>query len=211
MSEPALVESATEEQIQEAISQDSRTQLQRMIAGELYHATDPEISAAAAHAKALAQRFNTVDLSDPQAEDAARAVLTELLGSYPASAKIIANTQVDYGFNIHIGEDVFINFDSILLDVCPITIGDGTLIGPRAQLLTPLHPARNHALRRAGYEYGAPITLGENCWLGGGVTVCPGVTIGSNTVIGAGSVVTRDIPAGVFAAGSPARIIRELA
>ena len=210
MAEPAFVDTASVEEVRAAISQDSRSQMQRMIAGELYHASDPEIATAAARAKALAQRFNAVDLAAPDAEGAAREVLGELLGSYPASAKIVANLQVDYGFNVHLGEDAFINFDAILLDVCPITIGDGTLIGPRAQLLTPLHPAANHTLRRAGYEYGAPITLGENCWLGGGVTVCPGVTIGSNTVIGAGSVVTRDIPAGVFAAGSPARVIREL-
>ncbi|MGW4244650.1 DapH/DapD/GlmU-related protein, partial [Nocardia sp. NPDC004722] len=100
--------------------------------------------------------------------------------------------------------------DAIVLDCAPVTIGDDVSIGPRAQLLTALHPMTDHDLRRERWETAAPITIGDNVWLGGGVIVCAGVTIGAHTVVGAGSVVTRDLPEKVFAAGNPARVIRTL-
>ncbi|GAA4472606.1 hypothetical protein GCM10023094_04890 [Rhodococcus olei] len=118
--------------------------------------------------------------------------------------------QCDYGQYIHIGANSFLNYDAILMDCAPITIGDDVSIGPRAQLLIALHPMADHEARRRRWETAAPITLGSNVWMGGGVTVCPGVTVGDNTVIGAGSVVTKDVPAHVFAAGNPCRVIKPL-
>ena len=118
--------------------------------------------------------------------------------------------RVDYGPNIHLGDGVFLNVDATILDVCPVRIGKDTRIGPGVQILTPLHPLTDHALRATGWEYGAPITIGENCWFGGNVTVCAGVTIGDNVVVGAGSVVTRDLPSNVLAVGTPAKVVREL-
>ncbi|HEY4841978.1 MAG TPA: sugar O-acetyltransferase, partial [Terriglobales bacterium] len=114
----------------------------------------------------------------------------------------------DYGSNIELGERVFFNFNCIVLDVCRVRIGDFTLFGPGVQLLTPVHPF-NAALRRK-QEYGRPIDIGSDVWVGAGALVLPGVSIGSRSVIGAGSVVTRDIPEGVFAAGNPCRVIREV-
>ena len=115
----------------------------------------------------------------------------------------------DYGLNISIGEGSFVNFDCVFLDLAPIRIGRHTLIGPKVQLLTALHPF-DAAQRRTGLEAGRPITVGDDCWLGGGVIVCPGVAIGDRSVIGAGAVVTRDIPADSVAVGNPARVIRTL-
>ncbi|MEE0622709.1 MAG: sugar O-acetyltransferase, partial [Alistipes onderdonkii] len=115
----------------------------------------------------------------------------------------------DYGYNIHMGEGSFVNFDCVFLDLAPIRIGCGTLIGPKVQLLTAHHPF-DAATRGTALEAGKPIVIGDHCWLGGGVIVCPGVTIGDRAVVGAGSVVTRDIPADSVAAGNPARIIRPL-
>jgi maltose O-acetyltransferase len=114
----------------------------------------------------------------------------------------------DYGSNIELGERVFFNFNCIVLDVCRVRIGDYTLFGPGVQVLTPMHPL-DAALRRK-QEYGRPIDIGADVWVGAGALILPGVTIGSGTVIGAGSIVTRDIPANVFAAGNPCRVIREI-
>jgi maltose O-acetyltransferase len=115
----------------------------------------------------------------------------------------------DYGSNIELGDRVFFNFNCIVLDVCRVTIGDYTLFGPAVQILTPMHPL-NAELRRK-QEYGKPIEIGSDVWVGGGALILPGVRIGSRSVIGAGSVITRDIPEGVFAAGNPCRVIREIA
>jgi maltose O-acetyltransferase len=117
---------------------------------------------------------------------------------------------VDYGENLHIGARTFINYNLTALDVATITIGEDCQIGPNVQLLTPTHP-REPQPRRDHLEAAAPITIGDNVWLGGGVIVCPGITIGDDSVIGAGAVVARDIPAGVLAVGNPARVIRKLA
>ena len=181
--------------------------LQRMIAGQLYRADDSEIRAASIAGKSAAQAINRLDFDDDETRNR---MLAELLGTFGEGATVIPDITVDYGFNIHIGDHTFVNFHSVFLDVCPITIGDHCQIGPRAQFLTPLHPIDNVDLRAAEWEYGAPITLEDNVWLAGGVTVCAGVTIGADTVVGAGSVVTRDLPPGVVAVGSPARVIREL-
>jgi maltose O-acetyltransferase len=133
-----------------------------------------------------------------------------LIGSLGDGCVILPRLQCDYGAQIDIGAGCFINYDAILLDCAPITIGDNVSIGPRAQLVTALHPVDDYEARRAGWESAAPIVLGDNVWLAAGVIVCPGVSIGANSVIGAGSVVIDDIPAGVLAAGNPCRVTREL-
>lgn len=184
-----------------------RAMFDRMNGGQLYQVDDPVIREAHLHGKSLAQQYNRLDFTDMAGRER---ILTELLGTYDPSVTLIPDIFMDYGHNIHFGRDCFVNTHGVFLDICPIVMGEGVLIGPNAQLLAALHPMENHQLRRAGYEYGGPITIGDNTWLGGGVTVCPGVTIGANSVIGTGSVVTRDVPEGVVAVGTPARVVREL-
>lgn len=176
----------------------------RMLRGELYLDQAPELLAERERCQQLTGFFNE------SAEPERFAILTKLLGAVGPGTRIMPRFQCDYGYLIRIGRDCFLNYDAILLDCAPITLGDNVFIGPRAQLLTALHPMQDHEARRQGWESAAPITLGDNVWMGGGVIVCPGVSIGENTVIGAGSVVTRDVPAGVFAAGNPCRVLREL-
>ncbi|MFF0610736.1 sugar O-acetyltransferase [Nocardia tengchongensis] len=179
----------------------------RMLAGRLYRDNDPELVAERRRCQQLLDMFNATGAG----QDAQRRVLLEeLLGEIGEGSWIMPRFQCDYGHLIRLGRNSFLNYDAIILDCAPVTIGDDVSIGPRAQLLTALHPMEDHELRRQRWETAAPITIGDNVWLGGGVIVCPGVTIGSNTVVGAGSVVTRDLPEKVFAAGNPARVIREL-
>lgn len=180
-------------------------QRDRMLRGDWYKDSDPELVAERRRCQTLLDRFNTTP-----AEDERQAVLGDLLGSVGAGSWIVPRFQCDYGYLIRLGANSFLNYDAILMDCAEITIGDDVSIGPRTQLLTALHPIDDHEMRRQRWERAAPIAIGDNVWLGGGVIVCAGVTIGSNTVVGAGSVVPRDLPAGVLAAGNPARVIREL-
>jgi maltose O-acetyltransferase len=174
-----------------------------MRAGDLYIADDPRIDAEQALAHERMARFNA---GAPQDRDR---LLRELLGHVGEGVVVRPTLRVDYGTNISIGDKTFVNFDCVFLDVAPITIGAHCQLATRVQLLTPSHPI-DPGPRRAGWESAAPITLGDNVWLGGGAIVCPGVTIGADTVVGAGAVVTRDLPPGVVAVGSPARILREI-
>lgn len=137
-------------------------------------------------------------------------VLHKLFASCGTDVEIVPRFRCSYGFNITVGDDVYVNADGFLMDDGPITLGSGVRIGPSAVLATALHPIDDHALRRSGAERTAPIVIGENCWLGSNVTVGAGVTIGRNTVVGAGSVVVRDLPDHVVAVGSPAIPIRDL-
>lgn len=187
-------------------STDTRSQRERMLAGDLYVADDPQLAAESRRAAILMQQFNTSDPADPHAR---RAVLSELLGSFGEGSEIRPPLYCDYGYQIRVGARTFINYGAVLLDVATITIGEDVQIGPNVQLLTPTHPLDPDA-RRAKLEAARPITIGDNVWLGGGVIVLPGVTIGENTVVGAGAVVTRDLPANVVAVGNPARVIRRL-
>ena len=186
---------------------DARTQRERMLAGDLYTADDPELARDSQRAQTLVQQFNGSVPSDP---DARRRILDDLLGSLGDGAEIRPPFHCDYGYQTHIGARTFVNFGLVALDVAPIRIGDDVQIGPHVQLLTPTHPLEPE-LRRAKWEAAEPITIGDNVWLGGGVVVCPGVSIGADTVVGAGSVVLRDVPACVLAAGVPARVVRSLA
>ena len=167
---------------------------------------NPAYEAEIRRAKDACHRFNQLSPNDREAH---LAILRELLGEMGRETVITPPFWCDYGYNIHIGEGSFVNFDCVFLDLAPIRIGRNTLIGPKVQLLTPHHPL-DPDLRATGREAGKPITIGDNCWLGGGVIVCPGVRIGNGAIIGAGSVVTRDIPADSVAVGNPARVTRTL-
>lgn len=179
---------------------------QRMLRGELYVADDPEIQAEQARAQELMERYNATRHAEPKLRDA---LLRELLGEVGDGVVVRPPLWVDYGSHISIGAGTFVNYDCVMLDVAPIRIGAACQLATRIQLLTATHPIDPEP-RRVGWESAAPITLGDNVWLGGGAIVCPGVTIGDNTVVGAGAVVTRDLPAGVVAVGTPARVVREI-
>jgi maltose O-acetyltransferase len=181
------------------------TEREKMIAGELYDPLDPELSAARERARDLCQTLNATRESDREAR---RAILRDLFAKGGDTVWMQPPFFCDYGSNIELGERVFFNFNCVVLDVCPIRIGDFTLFGPAVQIYTPMHPL-DPVLRRS-QEYGKPVTIGSDVWVGGGALILPGVTIGSRSVIGAGSVVTRDIPEAVFAAGNPCRVIRQL-
>ncbi|MEU6407331.1 sugar O-acetyltransferase [Microbispora sp. NPDC046933] len=185
---------------------DSRTNRERMLAGDLYIADDPESARRARRAARLADAYHRAALAD---ESAARSILTELVGSLGEGAVVRPPLYVDYGENITIGARTFVNYNLTALDVAPITIGEDCQIGPNVQLLTPTHPVDPEP-RRAKLEAAEPITIGDNVWIGGGAIILPGVTIGDNSVIGAGAVVTRDVGANVVVVGNPARVIRRL-
>ena len=185
---------------------DPRTNRERMLAGDLYSADDPESGRRAQRAVRLADASHRAAVED---EAAARPLLEALIGDRGQDAVVKPPLFVDYGEHISIGARTFVNYNLTALDVAPITIGEDCLLGPNVQLLTPTHPIDPRP-RRDKLEAARPITIGDNVWLGGGVIVCPGVTIGDNSVVGAGSVVTRDIPANVVAVGNPARVLREI-
>lgn len=181
------------------------TERERMLAGELYDAMDPELVAGRDRARDLCQSLNATREAEV---DARRVILRELFGKGGGSVWMQPPFWCDYGTNIELGERVFFNFNCVVLDVCRVRIGDFTLFGPGVQVLTPVHPM--NAAERRLKEYGKPIDIGADVWVGGSALILPGVTIGSRAVIGAGSVVTRDVPEGVFAAGNPCRVIREI-
>ena len=185
------------------------TAKQKMLAGELYLADDPELIADSRRAMRLTAAYNATDAADDADDKRRRDLLVELLGSVGEDVHLRPPLRVDYGYGLHIGARTFANFGLVALDVAEIRIGQDVQIGPNVQLLTPTHPVEAEP-RRAKWESAAPITIGDNVWLGGGVIVCPGVTIGENTVVGAGAVVTRDLPADVVAVGNPARVVRAL-
>jgi maltose O-acetyltransferase len=188
----------------EPFADDPRSNRERMLAGDLYIADDPELGERIRRAERLSAEFAELW---PHDRDAARAVLITLLGGLGDGTVVRAPIYVDYGDQLTIGAHGFVNFGLVALDVAPITIGDDCQIGPNVQLLAATHPTEPEP-RRAKLESAAPITIGDNVWLGGGAIVLPGVTIGDNSVIGAGSVVTRDIPPNVVAVGNPARVLR---
>lgn len=182
-----------------------KTQRQKMLAGDLYDPLDPELIAARAKARDLCQALNNTREAE---QEERRRFLNELFGAGGDTVWMQPPFYCDYGANIHLGERVFFNFNCVVLDVCPVRIGSFTLFGPAVQIYTPMHPF-NWELRRQE-EFGKPVEIGSDVWVGGGAIILPGVRIGSRAVIGAGSVVTRDVPESVFAAGNPCRVIREI-
>lgn len=185
---------------------DTRTNRERMLAGDLYIADDPTMAAQHRRAVRLTAEYQTAYAQDA---DAARPILSELLGELAEGAHVRPPLSVDYGTYIRVGRGTFINSNLTALDVAPITIGEDCQIGPNVQLLTPTHPLEPQ-LRRDKLEAAQPITIRDNVWIGGGAIILPGITVGENSVIGAGAVVTRDVPPNVVAAGNPARVVREL-
>lgn len=178
-----------------------------MLAGELYNALDKQLSDERLQARLLIKRLND---SREDEEDERAAILKELIPNAGTGLWLQPPFFCDYGTNILIGEKVFFNFNCIVLDVTYVTIGSRTLFGPNVQIYTATHPI-DHVERASGLEYAKPIVIGEDVWVGGSAVICPGVEIGSRSVIGAGSVITKNIPSDVFAAGNPCRVIRSLA
>jgi maltose O-acetyltransferase len=178
----------------------------RMLRGELYVADDEDLAADIGRAQGLLERFNRLGHAAFAERDA---LLRELLGHVGERVQVRPPFFCEFGTQVSIGSGTFVNVDCVMLDVAAITLGEACQLGPRVQLLTPTHPV-DPGPRRAGWEAAEPIAVGANVWLGGGVIVLPGVTIGDDTVVGAGSVVSRDLPAGVVALGVPARAVREI-
>ena len=178
---------------------------EKMLAGELYDPMDPELVAGRERARDLCQALNA---SREAESEERRRILRELFAAGGDTVWMQPPFFCDYGSNIELGRRVFFNFNCIVLDVCRVRIGDFSLFGPAVQIYTPMHPLDAELRRRE--EFGKPVEVGSDVWVGGGAIILPGVRIGSRAVIGAGSVVTRDIPDGVFAAGNPCRVIREI-
>jgi maltose O-acetyltransferase len=176
-----------------------------MLAGEMYDPFDPDLVPGRERARDLCQTLNATREGE---QEARRTILRELFGRGGDTVWMQPPFYCDYGSNIELGERVFFNFNCVVLDVCPVRIGSYTLFGPAVQIYTPMHPM-NAKLRRER-EFGQPIEIGEDVWVGGGAIILPGVRIGSRAVIGAGSVVTRDVPDDTFAAGNPCRVMREI-
>ena len=179
---------------------------ERMLAGEPYDPHDPELSLARNRARELCAALNATGEGEPHER---RRLAEQLFGTGGAGVWVQPPFHCDYGGNIHLGEGVYFNFGCVVLDVCEVRIGARTLFGPAVQLYAATHPM--DAVLRRSHEFGRPVTIGADVWVGGAAVVCPGVSIGDRAVIGAGSVVTRDVPAAVFAAGNPCRVVRELA
>jgi maltose O-acetyltransferase len=177
-----------------------------MVAGEPYLASDPELLRERARARELVARYNATGQED---QEERRSFLTQLLAGMGQDAWIEPPLFCDYGWNISLGERAFLNFNCVILDCAAVEIGAGSMLGPAVQLCAATHPV-DPAERATGLEYARPIVIGTNVWIGAGAIVGAGVTVGDDAVIGAGSIVLRDVPARVLAAGNPCRVIRTL-
>jgi maltose O-acetyltransferase len=182
-----------------------KSEREKMLAGELYNALDSELVQERDHARDLCQTLNATREVDRELR---RQLLLEIFGKGGDTVWLQPPFFCDYGSNIELGERVFFNFNCIVLDVCNVTIGDYSQFGSGVQILTPLHPLNGDLRRRE--EYGTPVTIGSDVWVGSGAIILPGVTIGSRTVVGAGSVVARSLPENVLAVGNPCRIVRQI-
>lgn len=183
------------------------TELTKMINGNLYNPADSELVILRQKAHRLCTQFNQTFEND---ETERCAILKELLPNFDENEIYFQGPiYFDYGINIFIGKNFYANFNTTILDCCPVTIGNNVMLGTNVSLLTPIHPLE-YEKRNSGFEYARPITIEDNCWLASNVTVLGGVTIGTGSVIGAGSVVTHDVPANSFAAGNPCKVIKEI-
>lgn len=182
------------------------TEYEKMLAGDWYNPLDKELRQLRLQVRQRLAKYNN---SAPEHHKQRRILLVDIFAAVGTNVFIEPPFNCDYGKHITLGDGVFFNFNCVVLDVAPVTIGNNVLFGPSVQLYTVNHPLAA-AERRTGVEQAAAISIGDDVWLGGGVIVCPGVTIGERAVIAAGSVVTKDIPADVLAAGNPCRILRSL-
>jgi maltose O-acetyltransferase len=183
-----------------------KSEKEKMLLGELYNAGDPQLVKERRLARNLLKIYNN---SLDEEQEKRLAILSELFGALGENLTIEPPFFCDYGSNIYIGRGVFFNFNCIVLDVNRVDIGDNVLFGPNVQIYPATHPI-GYKERQTGLELGKPIKIGSDSWVGGSVIIGPGVTIGDRSVIGAGSVVVKDIPSGVFAAGNPCKVIRFL-
>jgi maltose O-acetyltransferase len=183
----------------------AKSELQKMLGGELYNAADPELTEMRYRARRILTRYNAIPWENIEERTTA---IKELFGGTGKQVDVQMPFYCDYGSNIYAGENLYMNFNCIILDCAKITIGDNVMMGPNVQIYAAYHPLLASE-RIKGPELAAPITIGNNVWIGGGAIICQGVTIGDNTTIGAGSVVTKSIPANVFAGGVPCKVIKE--
>ena len=182
-----------------------KSEKEKMLSGELYDSTEYHLVSERRQARMLLKRYN--ETNDEQVL-LRREILSELIGGYDKDLVIEPPFYCDYGSNIKVGQKVYFNFNCVILDVNEVELGDNVMCGPATQIYAATHPM-DYKTRSEWLEYGKPVRIGSDVWIGGGAIICPGVKIGSRTVIGAGSVVTRDIPSDVFAAGNPCRVIRQ--
>ena len=180
------------------------TEKEKMLAGQMYDASDPELAALRHQARNYRDQVNC-ELDSAKRNQ----LMKEWLGKTGESLHVETPVTLDYGCHISVGERFYANFNWTVLDTCPVTIGDNAMLGPNVQFYTALHPLDAQE-RIAGPEYGAPITIGDNVWIGGGAMILAGVTLGDNVVVGAGSVVTKSFGDNVVIAGNPARVIKKL-
>ncbi|TVP92399.1 sugar O-acetyltransferase [Alkalibacterium sp.] len=181
-----------------------KTEKEKMLTGEMYDPSDAELvnGRLAGHTKA--QQFNRADTDEERAD-----IIKEMFGSTGEAIHVEPTVRVDYGYNVHVENNFYANFNCVFLDVCPIRIGKNAMFGPGVSLVTPEHPLHPDE-RNSGLEFGRPISIGDNCWIGANATIIGGVTLGKNVVVAAGSVVTRSFSDNVVLAGAPARVIKTI-
>lgn len=185
----------------------NKTEKQKMLAGELYRASDSELVANRQEARRLTRLYNA---TTEQEIEQRKQIISELWGAARQNIEIEPPFYCDYGSNIYVGDDFYMNFGGVILDCASVHIGNNVLCAPGVHIYTATHPT-DPDIRRSGLELAAPVKIGNNVWIGGGAIICPGVTIGDDTTIGAGSVVVKDLPAKVVAVGNPCRVIKHLA
>ena len=177
-----------------------------MLSGQMYDASDPELAAERLHARMTFQNINAITEDRKEERDE---MFQQLLGESGDGLWIEPPFYCDYGYNIKVGEKVFMNFGTCILDVMEVRMGDRVMLGPNVQIYTATHPLEA-VPRSSGREFAKPVAIGNDVWLGGGCIICPGVTIGDGAVVGAGAVVTRDVEPNVFVAGNPAKIVKQI-
>ncbi|RFU67408.1 acetyltransferase [Peribacillus saganii] len=182
------------------------TEKDKMLNGELYLASDPELVKERVNARRLTRQYNATGETEGEKRTA---LLKELFGKTGDNICIEPLFRCDYGYNIYVGENFYANFDCVILDVCKVRFGDNCLLAPGVHIYTATHPL-NAEKRSSGEEFGKPVIIGDNVWIGGRAVINPGVTIGNNAVIASGAVVTKDVPENVVVGGNPARVIKEL-
>ena len=183
-----------------------KTEKEKMLSGEMYNPSNPELLEDRLEARRKTRIYNTT--LENEGEKRIQ-LLKELLGATGKELVVEPNFRCDYGYNIHVGENFYANFDCVILDVCKVEIGDNCMMAPAVHIYTATHPL-DAAERNSGFEYAKPVSIGDNVWIGGNAIINPGITIGDNAVIASGAVVTKDVPANVVVGGNPARIIKEI-